>query len=1076
MGWRVCIDYRNLNDATRKDHFLLPFMDQMLERLARNEFYCFLDGFSGYFQIPVDPQDQEKTTFTFLYGTFAYRRVPFGLCNALGTFQRCMMAIFHDMIKKTIEVFMDDFSIRKPSSDELEKKEITEIFPLETLEMIAFRGDSSTPWFADIANYHAGKFIVKGMSSQQKKKFFKDVKHYFWDDPYLFMICSDQVIRRCVHGQEADDILTACHNGPTEGHYGANLTTKKVTDIAQKDKKEAKWTKPCRGMERVRETEAEGKKAQRRLEVKDKSTLMMDIPNEQQFKFNSIKDDKQLLEDIEKRFGRNAANKKTQRNLLKQQYENFTASSSEMLDQTFDRIQKLNTHAVVWRNKVDLDTMSIDDLFNNLKVYEPEVNGMSSSINTANKVSTASTQVNVAFSTNIDNLSDVVICSFFASQPSSPQLVHEDLEQIHSDDMEEMDLRWQIAMLTIRARRFLKRTGKKLTVNGNETIGFDKSSVECYNCHKMGYFAREYRAPRNQDSKHKESSRRSVPVEATNSIAMVSCDGLGGYEWSDQAEEGPNYALMAFTTSNSDSNLRRKLEIAQKEKDEIQLTVDKLKNASKGLNKLIEYEFANKTIAENTKSNKEETKVVRKNDDALVIEEWVSEQFWSTDVTKTINGEAQIHVRVDGKKVIISEASIRRDLQFVDEEGVDCLSNFTIIEQLALMGIITPLFATMVVQSQLGEGSAMLTDPHHTPIILQSSSSQPQKTHKPRKPIRKVTKVPQPSDLMKHVADEAVHKELGDSLVKDATTASSLEAEQDSGNINRTQSKATPNESSSQGTSSGGGPRVLDLEKTKTTQAIVIDSLKRRVKKLEKRNRTHKLKRLYKVGLTARVEFSDNEKSLGEDASKQERRIDDIDADEDITLVNVQADAEMFDADKDLGEEQQELTDEENATLFMQFLEKRRKFFAAKRAEEKKNKPQTQAQKRKILCTYLMNMEGYTLKQLKEFEFDKVQEMFDKAFKRVNTFEDFRTELVQGQEKEKRAGEELIQKRAKKQKVKDNKETAELKQLMKIILDKKGVAIDVIPLAVKSLGIVDWKIYKEGKKSYYQIMRADGKT
>ncbi|GJY02045.1 reverse transcriptase domain-containing protein [Tanacetum coccineum] len=102
-GWRVCIDYQKLNEATRKDHFLLPFMDQMLKRLAGNEYYCFLDGFSGYFQIPIDPHDQEKTTFTCPYGTFAYRRMPFGLCNAPGTFQRCMMAIFHDMIKKTME-------------------------------------------------------------------------------------------------------------------------------------------------------------------------------------------------------------------------------------------------------------------------------------------------------------------------------------------------------------------------------------------------------------------------------------------------------------------------------------------------------------------------------------------------------------------------------------------------------------------------------------------------------------------------------------------------------------------------------------------------------------------------------------------------------------------------------------------------------------------------------------------------------------------------------------------------------------------------------------------------------------
>ncbi|GKA91630.1 reverse transcriptase domain-containing protein [Tanacetum coccineum] len=119
--------------------------------------------------------------------------------------------------------------LENPHQDKLENKEITETFPLETLGSVALRVDS-TPWFADFANYHAGNFIVKGMSSQQKNKFFKDVKHYFWDDPFLFKICADQVIRRCVHGKEALDILEACHNGPTGGHHGANLTAKKVFD------------------------------------------------------------------------------------------------------------------------------------------------------------------------------------------------------------------------------------------------------------------------------------------------------------------------------------------------------------------------------------------------------------------------------------------------------------------------------------------------------------------------------------------------------------------------------------------------------------------------------------------------------------------------------------------------------------------------------------------------------------------------------------------------------------------------------------------------------------------------------
>nr|GEZ13386.1 reverse transcriptase domain-containing protein [Tanacetum cinerariifolium] len=176
-GWRVCIDYRKLNEATRKDHFPLPFMDQMLERLARNEYYCSLDGFSGAENYAADHLSR----------------------------------------------------LENPYENVFDPKEINEFFPLEMISKLAHH-DQSTPWFADFANYHAKKFIIKGMSTQQKNKFFKDVKHYFWDDPFLFKTYADQVIRRCVAGQEAVDILTACHSGPTGGHYGANYTAKKVFD------------------------------------------------------------------------------------------------------------------------------------------------------------------------------------------------------------------------------------------------------------------------------------------------------------------------------------------------------------------------------------------------------------------------------------------------------------------------------------------------------------------------------------------------------------------------------------------------------------------------------------------------------------------------------------------------------------------------------------------------------------------------------------------------------------------------------------------------------------------------------
>ncbi|GJW14436.1 ribonuclease H-like domain-containing protein [Tanacetum coccineum] len=334
------------------------------------------------------------------------------------------------------------------------------------------------------------------------------------------------------------------------------------------------------------------------------------------------------------------------------------------------------------------------------------------------------------------------------NQPNSPQLDNEDLQQIHPNDLEEMDLRWQMAMLTIRARRFLKNTGSKFSANGTETIGFDKSNVECYNCHKRGHFARECRAPKNQENRNRENTRRVVPVEITTSNALVSCDG-SGYDWSDQAEEGPtNFALMAYssTSSNSevstDSNcsssclenvkilkeqneqllkdlrtsklnaiayktglesvearllvykknesvyeedikvlkreihlrevaiteLRRKLELAQKQKDEIQLTVENFENSSKNLSKLIDCQIVDKCkiglgynvvpppytgnfmppkpdlsfsgleeftsepivikpIAENSeaKASEAKPKAVRKNNGAPIIEDWVSD-------------------------------------------------------------------------------------------------------------------------------------------------------------------------------------------------------------------------------------------------------------------------------------------------------------------------------------------------------------------------------------------------------------------------------------------------------------------
>nr|GEV47112.1 ribonuclease H-like domain-containing protein [Tanacetum cinerariifolium] len=435
-------------------------------------------------------------------------------------------------------------------------------------------------------------------------------------------------------------------------------------------------------------------KLQRRNEVKARSTLMMGLPTKHQLKFNSFKDAKSLLVAIEKRFGGNGAIKKTQRNLLKQQYGNLSGSSSKCLDQTFDKLQNLvsklellgevisqedinqkflrslpsewGMHVVVWINKPDLDILSMDDLYNNLKIYDNGVN-TTQEVNTANGVNTASSQ--------------------------------------------EMDLKWQMAMLTMREKIFLKNTRRKWNLTRNDSVAFNKTKVECYNCNKRGYSTREYQAPRGQDNRSRDVTRKTMPVETPNSSALVSCDGLGGYDWSDQAEEGPTYyALMAYSTLSTSSldfevsaysksclkaveNLKstneklltdlRKSEIivvAYKEGlKSVEQRLELFKTNESNLNKIIECQIVDnykkglgynavppphtglfppsksdlsstgleklfnepKIEKSNDKSNELEPQYVRKHSDALIIKDWVSddeeEEVEKQEVKPSIN-------------------------------------------------------------------------------------------------------------------------------------------------------------------------------------------------------------------------------------------------------------------------------------------------------------------------------------------------------------------------------------------------------------------------------------------------------
>ncbi|GJW29653.1 putative ribonuclease H-like domain-containing protein [Tanacetum coccineum] len=551
---------------------------------------------------------------------------------------------------------------------------------------------------------------------------------------------------------------------------------------------------------------------------------------------------------------------------------------------------------------------------------------------------------------------------------------------------------------------------------------------------------------------------------------------------------------------------------------------------------------------------------------------------------KTINGEVQLQALVDGNKIIVTKASVRRDLQLDDEEGTNCLPNATTFEELTRMryeklsqkltfykaffspqwkflihtilqclsakttawnefsstmaseiiclatnqkfnfskyifesmvknldnvnkffmyprrvgkgfsGRETPLFQTMVVQDQtdMGKGLAIPTDPRHTPIITKPSTSQPQKKQRPRKTKRKETEIPQSSGPIDNVADEAFNEEMDDSLERAATTATSLDAEQDMGNINKTKSKGTPNEPSSSGTSSGGGARrqetmgdtiaqprsenvstlkelmelctnlqnrVIDLENTKTTQAQEITSSK-------------DYTRLGMCGDDLMFDsdvLDDKEVFAGQDMAEKEVSTTDpvttvgevVTIADELTLAQTLIDFKTAKPKVKgvvIGEQSESTTRTRPQQLPSKDKgkEKRRKHFAAKRVEEQRNKPPTKAQQKKTMITYLKNMEGWKHKDLRSEGFDSIKELFDKAFKRVNTFVDYRTEVMEESSKKaeaevtegssKRAGDELEQ-------------------------EEEEVTVDAIPLATKPPSIVDWKILKEGNISYYQIIR-----
>nr|GEV90696.1 ribonuclease H-like domain-containing protein [Tanacetum cinerariifolium] len=346
----------------------------------------------------------------------------------------------------------------------------------------------------------------------------------------------------------------------------------------------------------------------RERERKARTTLLMALPEDHLVKFHKMADAKEMWEAIKSKFGGNDESKKMHKYLLKQQFEGFSVSVLEGLHKGYNRFQtllsQLEIHgagvshedanhkflrslpsswsqvALIMRTKPGLYTLSFDDLYNNLKEFERDVKGTTASSSSSsniqnvafvfadntrstNDVSTAysvsSPSVSKSYKEGSSSYTDEVIHSFFANQSSTPQLDCDDLEQINNDDIEEIDLKWQVAMISMRIKKFHKRTGKKLQFETRDPIGFDKTKVECFNCYKIGHFAKDCRAKGNQDSrrrddgyngnKARDNGRRPAYQDDSKALVTINREDI---DWSRHVEEDTqNYAMMAYSSSNS---------------------------------------------------------------------------------------------------------------------------------------------------------------------------------------------------------------------------------------------------------------------------------------------------------------------------------------------------------------------------------------------------------------------------------------------------------------------------------------------------------------------------------------------
>nr|GEU80318.1 ribonuclease H-like domain, reverse transcriptase, RNA-dependent DNA polymerase [Tanacetum cinerariifolium] len=549
-------------------------------------------------------------------------------------------------------------------------------------------------------------------------------------------------------------------------------------------------------------------------------------------------------------------------------------------------------------------------------------------------------------------------------------------------------------------------------------------------------------------------------------------------------------------------------------------------------------------------------------------------QFWDSAKVKAVNKDVQIRALIDGKKIIVTEASIRRNLQLQDAEGTACLPNDTILEDMARMstmastiiclaknikfnfskyildnmvknlearvkffmfsrfvqvfvnhqlergkgffGIITPLFETMMVQAQeeVDEGSEVPIDTHHTPIITQQSSSQPKKKKKSRRIRRKETEGRiNEEDLF------GVNDLDGDEVIVDVTAGENVEqsikvAEKEVSTVDpvTTASEVVNTAEDVEVTTTATTPQISKDEltlaqtlinskaaKPKARWVIVQEPSEFRTTSSSQPSQLPQAKDKGK-GIIVEPEKPLKKKDQDEEvARKLEAKMKaEMEEEERIAREKDKANMDMIeqwdetDADMELAQklqtkEQEQLTDAEKARLFIELLGKRRKFFARKREIKKRTRPLTKAQKRNLMCSYLKKMDGWKPKSLKKKSFDEIQKLFDSVMKKVNIFVDMNTEIVEERSKKtqkevtrgssKRGRYELEQKSAKRQKLKKKDDSADLKRCLEIVPeDDDDVTIEATNLSSRSPTIVDYNIYKQGKKSYFKIIRADGNS